>query len=115
MQQCVFQLVPNLYACQRSFFFSSRRRHTRCGRDWSSDVCSSDLGQLGVWSAEHGTRYREPSPIQTSNPSERLFVTTNGSRPFLTTNLVLEFPTSSGYVENRFQVTDGAVLSTCAS
>src|SRR3984885_4355105 len=25
------------------FFFSSRRRHTRCGRDWSSDVCSSDL------------------------------------------------------------------------
>src|SRR2546429_2374956 len=28
------------------FFFSSRRRHTRCSRDWSSDVCSSDL--LGV-------------------------------------------------------------------
>src|SRR5215813_3418223 len=28
------------------FFFSSRRRHTRCGRDWSSDVCSSDLGFL---------------------------------------------------------------------
>src|SRR5699024_9921652 len=28
-----------------SFFFSSRRRHTRSKRDWSSDVCSSDLGQ----------------------------------------------------------------------
>src|SRR5207245_6136096 len=27
------------------FFFSSRRRHTRCYRDWSSDVCSSDLGK----------------------------------------------------------------------
>src|SRR5699024_6348778 len=27
-----------------SFFFSSRRRHTRSKRDWSSDVCSSDLG-----------------------------------------------------------------------
>src|SRR5476651_2831748 len=26
------------------FFFSSRRRHTRYLRDWSSDVCSSDLG-----------------------------------------------------------------------
>src|SRR5438045_6597483 len=26
-----------------SFFFSSRRRHTRCLSDWSSDVCSSDL------------------------------------------------------------------------
>src|SRR2546429_3215514 len=34
------------------FFFSSRRRHTRCSRDWSSDVCSSDLAHgdrnLGV-------------------------------------------------------------------
>src|SRR5699024_12257593 len=31
------------------FFFSSRRRHTRSKRDWSSDVCSSDLllGALG--------------------------------------------------------------------
>src|SRR5690606_39713144 len=27
------------------FFFSSRRRHTRFSRDWSSDVCSSDLFQ----------------------------------------------------------------------
>src|SRR3712207_9593451 len=32
------------------FFFSSRRRHTRYWRDWSSDVCSSDLdiGRIGV-------------------------------------------------------------------
>src|SRR5206468_5328898 len=30
------------------FFFSSRRRHTRSDRDWSSDVCSSDLsGKTG--------------------------------------------------------------------
>src|SRR5207302_6761525 len=28
------------------FFFSSRRRHTRFSRDWSSDVCSSDLTLL---------------------------------------------------------------------
>src|SRR3712207_8499734 len=28
---------------KRDFFFSSRRRHTRYWRDWSSDVCSSDL------------------------------------------------------------------------
>src|SRR3712207_8449627 len=28
------------------FFFSSRRRHTRYWRDWSSDVCSSDLRTL---------------------------------------------------------------------
>src|SRR2546429_3969084 len=30
------------------FFFSSRRRHTRCSRDWSSDVCSSDLIEWGT-------------------------------------------------------------------
>src|SRR5207302_7209082 len=29
------------------FFFSSRRRHTRFSRDWSSDVCSSDLSRRG--------------------------------------------------------------------
>src|SRR3989449_3135448 len=32
-----------MYDTERVFFFSSRRRHTRCSRDWSSDVCSSDL------------------------------------------------------------------------
>src|SRR5689334_24505493 len=30
------------------FFFSSRRRHTRWNCDWSSDVCSSDLGAVAV-------------------------------------------------------------------
>src|SRR5690606_40240570 len=35
------------------FFFSSRRRHTRFSRDWSSDVCSSDLELINghVWDA----------------------------------------------------------------
>src|SRR6266702_5932484 len=32
-----------MYIYQLFFFFSSRRRHTRWPRDWSSDVCSSDL------------------------------------------------------------------------
>src|SRR5256884_1494630 len=32
-----------------TFFFSSRRRHTRCSRDWSSDVCSSDLGAGAIY------------------------------------------------------------------
>src|SRR5205809_7974001 len=36
-------MVGYLFFC---FFFSSRRRHTRCSRDWSSDVCSSDLRSL---------------------------------------------------------------------
>src|SRR5690606_39745989 len=35
------------------FFFSSRRRHTRFSRDWSSDVCSSDLTH-GFWVSPQG-------------------------------------------------------------
>src|SRR5699024_7580437 len=42
------------------FFFSSRRRHTRSKRDWSSDVCSSDLGsgspRVVLVAAEQGRR-----------------------------------------------------------
>src|SRR5206468_7366819 len=34
--------------CIHFFFFSSRRRHTRSDRDWSSDVCSSDLGRAAM-------------------------------------------------------------------
>src|SRR2546422_2387259 len=40
------------------FFFSSRRRHTRCSRDWSSDVCSSDLKALAT-----GDRALESSDV----------------------------------------------------
>src|SRR5437868_10046372 len=36
------------------FFFSSRRRHTRSKRDWSSDVCSSDLTRCRRWPRPSG-------------------------------------------------------------
>src|SRR5207302_6853166 len=39
------------------FFFSSRRRHTRFSRDWSSDVCSTDLNAPP---RPHILGYREP-------------------------------------------------------
>src|SRR5690606_40606418 len=48
------------------FFFSSRRRHTRFSRDWSSDVCSSDLvedlavapeSESAQLSQRHGSAY----------------------------------------------------------
>src|SRR6266498_268407 len=56
------------------FFFSSRRRHTRCGRDWSSDVCSCDLARIfdagrirsGVGDAKESTPGDEDG---TSEPS----------------------------------------------
>src|SRR2546429_1036253 len=41
VRHCIFQL-SGLKRELSDFFFSSRRRHTRCSRDWSSDVCSSD-------------------------------------------------------------------------
>src|SRR3989440_10857017 len=50
------------------FFFSSRRRHTRSDRDWSSDVCSSDLllavpvsalGKKGKDHFNHGMKYEQ--------------------------------------------------------
>src|SRR5690606_40494497 len=43
------------------FFFSSRRRHTRFSRDWSSDVCSSDL--LTVCSSSR-SRWGRGAPFQ---------------------------------------------------
>src|SRR5438445_12403713 len=42
------------------FFFSSRRRHTRYWRDWSSDVCSSDLG---VETADADAAVVEPGTV----------------------------------------------------
>src|SRR5690606_40575534 len=38
-------ILSFLLSASSKFFFSSRRRHTRFSRDWSSDVCSSDLWQ----------------------------------------------------------------------
>src|SRR5438045_6039363 len=46
------------------FFFSSRRRHTRCLSDWSSDVCSSDLEQ----------HYRDVQDIEFTVEEGRLYL-----------------------------------------
>src|SRR6266403_5400470 len=50
------------------FFFSSRRRHTRSLRDWSSDVCSSDLPKLLCAPANIGP----PTPTPTLTPAPTL-------------------------------------------
>src|SRR5207249_8423893 len=49
-----------------SFFFSSRRRHTRSKRDWSSDVCSSDLRFLGGTAEQRRLRVLEFDEAQHS-------------------------------------------------
>src|SRR5207249_5760319 len=54
-----------------SFFFSSRRRHTRSKRDWSSDVCSSDLARL----VDHVVRGVELLGVASD---ERIFLVVRG-------------------------------------
>src|SRR5438067_2990475 len=44
-------IVVIMFFCIFFFFFSSRRRHTRSKRDWSSDVCSSDLSDRAAMEA----------------------------------------------------------------
>src|SRR5256884_392911 len=56
------------------FVFSSRRRHTRCSRDWSSDVCSSDLCRLGIPRIISRSRYcwgSSPVSLATVSPSRK--------------------------------------------
>src|SRR3712207_8155258 len=56
------------------FFFSSRRRHTRYWRDWSSDVCSSDL-------ASSGATFR---PARRASSTARSSSSSSGDRPSTT-------------------------------
>src|SRR2546421_5682811 len=54
------------------FFFSSRRRHTRSDRDWSSDVCSSDLplGQTLIVTSGCGWVQSEGQPKVEIRPGD---------------------------------------------
>src|SRR5690625_6316805 len=49
-----------------NFFFSSRRRHTRWPRDWSSDVCSSDIPRHAV-NPSLGARVQHPCCTRSGN------------------------------------------------
>src|SRR5690606_40208785 len=60
-------LCSRVSCCVFFFFFSSRRRHTRFSRDWSSDVCSSDLlsgrGRIALQLLDAaGQRFRPLAP-----------------------------------------------------
>src|SRR5215469_17351016 len=70
------------------FFFSSRRRHTRSLRDWSSDVCSSDLLTLGLIQSKLAEHRITPQTIevgdgaqQTLGPFDCEFLAVNHSIP----------------------------------
>src|SRR6267378_5824876 len=57
--------------CRVLYFFSSRRRHTRSLRDWSSDVCSSDLGGA-AGAAPAGVAEGGGSRVSTHSRPERV-------------------------------------------
>src|SRR6266550_7196000 len=61
------------------FFFSSRRRHTRCSRDWSSDVCSSDL-VTRVGSGPFPTEDAGPAGTHLSTKGQEVGTTTGRAR-----------------------------------
>src|SRR5438445_13475425 len=76
------------------FFFSSRRRHTRYWRDWSSDVCSSDLDTPGSSGSEEGGArsirvYRWASPIE---PLVRYYIQALDARRDITPDSALQRP-----------------------
>src|SRR5439155_13449297 len=66
--------------CLLHFFFSSRRRHTRWPRDWSSDVCSSDLRRmLSVhFITEYITPFLAPDQPETGKGAFGCQTTSNG-------------------------------------
>src|SRR5262245_62497598 len=59
------------YICHLFFFFSSRRRHTRCLSDWSSDVCSSDLFYRSIEAYRQSLRTR--ADVMVLDPSSDFF------------------------------------------
>src|SRR5918911_538221 len=75
-----------MFALNVFFFFSSRRRHTRYWRDWSSDVCSSDLGTFfGVGFLTTLTDVVSDPRVVYDEPSGRWFVSCVTLETFLNT------------------------------
>src|SRR5690242_18835217 len=96
------------------FFFSSRRRHTRLTCDWSSDVCSSDLGlelvdelldALGRDWVERGCGLVEEQDLgldrDRARDAEALLLTAREAEPALL-ELVLDLVPERGTAERRF-------------
>src|SRR5690606_39292913 len=59
----VFEPVVSRIVAVLCFFFSSRRRHTRFSRDWSSDVCSSDLKGISEAILDHEDSDSVTTPV----------------------------------------------------
>src|SRR3712207_1139530 len=102
------------------FFFSSRRRHTRYWRDWSSDVCSSDL----CFETSRPTTHSDPTyevdgvthycvaNMPGAVPITSTRALTNSTMPYvlaLADHGVLKAATASPHIANGVNVVDGKV------
>src|SRR3989449_8479092 len=88
------------------FFFSSRRRHTRCSRDWSSDVCSSDLQGMAVvslryFNASGATAERGEDHDPETHLIPNLLAVALGTRPVFEV-LGTDYPTPDGSAVRDF-------------
>src|SRR5690606_40307666 len=63
------------------FLFASRRRHTRFSRDWSSDVCSSDLTSASTSNEQHAAHAARPAAYTPASAGERIPARTEGESP----------------------------------
>src|SRR3712207_9026025 len=98
-------VITNFFSCAFSillivglifvfFFFSSRRRHTRYWRDWSSDVCSSDLHPIA------GVSIGESHPhVLLTEAHAAIAVHIRAVQPPVPARGVGDGPMRSGYLE----------------
>src|SRR2546421_32578 len=105
------------------FFFSSRRRHTRSDRDWSSDVCSSDLYAAVISWPSSRTRRAIVSSSKTirlsSRPPVCLRLAVLGNihpyRPGSGPREIVSTPVDSGHPQNGFAACDHRVAGPVAA
>src|SRR5690606_40003801 len=85
------------------FFFSSRRRHTRFSRDWSSDVCSSDLSwEKGGKQSKLSFDHRRPTASPTGTSGTPPHRPPNSTRQYCRRSLRTQHrPTKLGRSEER--------------
>src|SRR5206468_8167473 len=85
-----------------AFFFSSRRRHTRSDRDWSSDVCSSDLYTLTI--SNQGPNTAQNVVLAQMLPANSSFIST-------TSTSGTNSPSSGGLVSSPLIIPAGGARS----
>src|SRR5690606_5115045 len=98
--------------CVFVFFFSSRRRHTRFSRDWSSDVCSSDLRAIftGLIAESEKEEYYEKVDSIVKYPELQMFFSNQGrvlsEIPLLKKNTKTLKPDRIVLIENKAYLLD---------